>query len=115
MVRRHQSCYRTYLEAQWRAVLPAGSVWFTGISGGEIKIIISHFLKLGYAPTLAGSGLVLSLFASFLIIKTLLQQASVASLGGIVERAGAGAGAEVLQQVAGHQALLAFHPAHQSK
>ena len=96
-------------------MLPAGSVWFTGISGGEIKIIISHFLKLGYAPTLAGSGSVLSLFASFLIIKTLLQQASVASLGGIVERAGAGAGAEVLQQVAGHQALLAFHPAHQSK
>ena len=64
-----------------------------------------------------GSVSALSLFASFLIIKTLLQQASVASLGGIVERAGAGAGAgaEVLQQVAGHQTLLAFHPAHQSQ
>ena len=74
----------------------------------------SFRLKTRICPN-PGSVSALSLFASFLIIKTLLQQASVASLGGIVERAGAGAGAEVLQQVAGHQALLAFHPAHQSK
>ena len=105
-----------YLEAQWRAVFPAGSVWLTGIlEGKEIKIIILSFFTKNMlcCPLLSpGRFSFIYFFGSFLIIETLLQQVRVASLGGVVERAGAD-GAEVLQQVTGHQALLTLHPEHQ--
>ena len=56
----------------------------------------------------------ISLVDRNLVIKTLLQQLRVASLGGVVKRAG-GDGADVLQQVARHQTLLPLHPESQSE